>query len=389
MKDILGWYERHGARIVLLTATPVNMGKWADHLIVSGTLAEWRKQGALVPIYTHSISQPDLKKVAKKRSNEGEFVLSAAEKMQFVQHIVGEVVESYETLHETNGGTFAYAPCVKSSAWLAEQFRKRGHRFTHIDATYAIIDGEEKKLSRSLWRDIVGEMKDGRTKGLTCRFKAREGIDIQSADHCILATPVGSLASYLQIIGRVMRASPETSKTHAVLQDHGGVFHGQGSPNHDREWESLWKLSDHAASTFHMDNMKEGVTPEPIRCWKCGMERLGGDAWPKCGEKSKRSTRLIREESGELRKVEGGIVERVRRIKRPDTEQLWSQMFYGFRNKKVERSFAQMEGFFYQQHGYRPTRDLKFMPRWGIDWKSKVHEVPMDRLIGTSKGKVT
>ncbi|MEO1616493.1 MAG: DEAD/DEAH box helicase family protein [Planctomycetota bacterium] len=385
MKNILDWYETQGARIVLLTATPVNMSKWAEQIIVSGKLKEWRDVGALVMVHPYTISQPDLSKV--KKNNVGEYMMEAEKKKQFVQSIVGDVLSSYEELNQ-GGPAMMYAPGVAESKWLTSEFRKRGHDFVHVDATSAIIDGETHKLDRSVWEDIVGMVKDGTKQGLSSRFKLREGIDIPAADHCILATPIGSLSSFLQIVGRIMRASPSTNKTHGILQDHGGAYHNHGSPNHDRDWDSLWQLSDHAASTMHMDAMKEGQANEPIRCPKCGGERAAGPKCPHCGHEHKQSERRIIMEDGSVKLVEGKLVKRTRRVTKHNTAQLWTQMYYGFKNKKVERSFAQMEAFFKKEYGYRPERNLPFMPRRVIDWKRKVFEVPMKDLIGSTKEKI-
>lgn len=388
MKNILGWYEKQDARIVLLTATPVNLSGWADSLVVSASIGDWRAAGALVLVHPFTITQPDLSKV--KKNQVGEYVLDGEKKRQFVQSIVGDVVSSYEKLNQ-GGPCMMYCPGVAESKWMVAQFAKRGHRFIHVDATDAVIDGERYKLDRELWSDIVQQVKNGDAAGLSSRFKLREGIDIPAADHCILATPIGSLASYLQIAGRVMRASPATGKTHAILQDHGGVYHNHGSPNHDRDWETLWQLKEHAASSMNMELMKEGVEREPIRCPKCGMERKTGPKClnPSCGYEHEKSERRIILENGDVKLVKGDIVPRTRRMNRHDTEHKWSQMFYGFRNKKVERSFAQMEAFFLHEYGYRPKRNLPFMPRHTIDWKRKVYEVPMERLIGRSKERIT
>ena len=86
--------------------------------------------------------------------------------------------------------------------------------------------------------------------------------------------------------------------------------------------------------------------------------------------------------------VKGDLVPRTVRIQRSDTEQLWTRLYYGYRNKKVDQSFSQMEAFFFRTHGYRPSRDLPFMPRNAIGWKEKVHEVPMSSLIGKGKEKL-
>jgi superfamily II DNA or RNA helicase len=381
MKNILGWYRRQNARIILLTATPVAMGGWADELLVSASLREWRDAGALVMVQPTTVSQPDMRKV--KRNATGEYVLDGEKKKVYMQSIVGDVVSSYEKSHET-GPTMVYCPGVSESVWMVRKFRERGHRFIHVDATSAEIDGVRHSLTRELWAEIVEMVKAGEAAGLSSRFKLREGVDIPQATHCILATPIGSLASYLQIVGRVMRAysCDGYTKTHAILQDHGGVYHSQGSPNQDRDWDSLWQMKEHAASSFHMDQLREGAVKESIRCPNCGAERAAGPKCWKCGFEHPLSERRIIEENGALRQVTGDIVPRTRRVRRHDTAQLWTKMFYGYRNKKVEQSFAQMEAFFYRTHGYRPTRDLPFMPRHAIDWKAKVYEVPMEKLTG-------
>lgn len=718
MSDILQYYERKGARILLLTATPVAMNDWAQTLVVGGKLSEWRSCGALVPVYCYSPSQPDLRKV--KRNNVGEFVLDDGKKMEYLQTIAGEVIENMELLND-GSPIMCYAPGVPESVWLAKKFCDRGHNFVHVDATDAVIDGKRTKMSQSLWDDIMDGVKVGDIKGLSSRFKLREGVDLPMAGHCILATPVGSLASYLQIVGRVLRSSP--GKTQAILQDHGGcldsetevltargwvgrtgiqdddvvaafdlntreiswqpilnrhdrhldpgemmytvknsrldirvtgnhkavyqqrttdknnkpfwpvgfkldrfenivenarmkfplcghqafpgvdlsdaeltmlgrwitdgtlsgvrpqfvieqkaeyrnhirsirkalsgcgldwkesskwykrkdgsrrklivfrvpkgtcnsrprsgwirydkwldkdihpdldamteeqfevflhashlgdgskdrvkgsyriscgnkkmadrlqsmavrrgwkcnctkrkgrplwtldmqrieesIVHGRGcsdsqcrivieepvpgervwcianplktlvirrngkvvvigncyhlhgSPNQDRPWEVLWRMSENTASTYHMDQVKEGVTKEPIRCPKCGMERTSGVKCIGCGHEANKSVRAIRMESGELEEVEGPMVKPRRRIQKATTAEDWARMYWGLKRKKSKLSFKQMEAFFCKEHGYLPPRDLPFMPRKFIDWSRKVHEVDMKDL---------
>lgn len=375
MKDLLFAYKERGAMIVLLTATPVEMGEWADTIVVGGKLSEWRACGALVPVYCYSISQPDLSKV--KRNATGEYVLDDRKRKIFTQHIVGEVIENWERLN--NGSpTMAYAPGVPESVWLTQEFNKRGHNFAHVDATKCVVDGVEHKLDRALWNDIMSRLEDGSITGLFSRFKAREGIDLPKAGHCVLATPVGSVASYLQIVGRVMRSAP--GKENAILQDHGGVYHHHGSPNHDRDWETLWKMRESVASNEHMDRMREGTEQEPIRCSSCGMERTAGPKCPGCGLESTRSLRKVVMESGTIKEVEGDLIPKTRRIRRHDTEKKWAKMYFGFKRKGSNQTFSQMEAFFCKQHGYRPRRDLPFMPVTDMDWKLPVKDVPVDRL---------
>lgn len=389
MKKVIDWYRTQGARVVLLTATPVDMRGWCEKLIVSAKLSAWRDCGALVAIEPTTISQPDLKRV--KRNATGEFVMDGKKRRQYAQHIVGDVIEHYERLNgEVNGApAFMYAPCVDSSRWLVRQFGERGHRFIHVDATSATIDGDKHGMTRTVWEDILGQVNDGKCKGLSSRFKLREGIDVPAAAHCIFATPVGALASYLQAIGRVMRSHVASGKTKAVLQDHGGVYHMHGSPNMDRPWETLWQLREHAASSLHMDRIREREEREPIRCPDCGAERRSGSKCWKCGYESPQGERRVMQEDGSMKTVKGELVRKPRRQTRHNTQRLWTNMYYGYKNKKVDQSFLQMEAFFYREHGYKPERNLPFMPRQTIHWYAKVHEVPMSDLTGRHKEQVT
>ncbi len=221
MKDLLYYYEQQGAHIVFLTATPIEMGSFADTLVVGGKLSEWRECGALVPVYCYSISQPDMSKV--KRNVTGEYVIDDQKKKIYTQSIVGEVIENWERLND-GSPTMAYAPGVAESIWLTEQFRKRGHNFAHVDATNCVVDGVQRKLDRDLWSDIMSRLNDGSITGVFSRFKVREGVDIPKAGHCILATPIGSIASYLQTVGRVMRSALVRQKPSCkTTEDHTGT----------------------------------------------------------------------------------------------------------------------------------------------------------------------
>lgn len=206
----------------------------------------------------------------------------------------------------------------------------------------------------------------------------KEGIDIPHAYHAILATPIGSLASYIQIVGRVLRAAP--NKTHALITDHGGNYWRHGSPNHDRPWDLLWDLPNRAADVRHQAQIKMGEIFEPIRCPQCESERVGGAQCPFCGFEHEKSVRRVIMADGAMDTVEGKMVHK-RYIKEEfDTEKNWSKMFFGYRNKAVKASFLQMEGFFSREYGYHPPRDLPYMPKDSSDWYRHVYQVPFNRL---------
>jgi len=392
VKKLLYYYMNRGAIIILLSATPIAMKDWADDIVIDPSIKEWQEAGAIVPAVTLTVSQPDLSKV--KREKSGEFKLKDKRiRKIFTQHVVADCVENVAKNYD-GSPCLIYGPDVPGSRFLAQQCTKRGMKVAHVDATEAMIGDKTYQLTPSVWEDISSMVKGGDLMGLSCRFKLREGVDIPSTSLVVTACPIGSLASYLQICGRGMRSSP--GKTKMVLQDHGGVYHTHGSPNVNRDWRSIWKMSHGVASSLYQTEIKEGREPEPIRCPSppvgCGAERRHGRKCHVCGFEHPRSVRVVISEPGELQEVHGNMIKKTRRVMRSDTEAKWTRMFYAFRNNPNNtRTFAQMEAFYFRENNYRPVIDgtLPFMPRYAHDWKLPVSDVPMHRLTGRNKEEVT
>jgi superfamily II DNA or RNA helicase len=384
MKAIMDGHRARGAVSVGMTATPIGVSHMCDELVVSGTLAEYRACKALVPAIVKSIEQPDMSKV--KRNATGEYIMDGEKKRIYTQSIVGNVLKYWKEHNPDGRATFLYAPGVPESRWFTEQFMDAGIPWAHIDATDAVLDGKQIKLTRGVWQEILGRMKDGRLRGISNRFKAREGIDLPFAYHALLATPIGSLASYLQTIGRILRYSPETPD-HVIVSDFGGCYWQHGSPNHDRDWRSWWNLSEATVSGMHLNNIKERKEPEPIRCPMCGTERLRGSKCvnPECGFEHQKSVREVLMENGQLKTREGHLVRERNRKEKNDTQALWSGLVHGhLRKVKSGKSdgvtFAQMEAWFFRQHHYYPPRTLKMMPKYESDWSNKIHLVGVENL---------
>lgn len=383
MQALLDDHKKRGAAVVMLTATPIGVAHMVDELVVSGTLQEYRDCKALVPAIVKSIEQPDLSKV--KRNATGEFVLDGERRRVYTQSIIGNVIERWKKHNPDGRPTLAYWPGVQESVWGTGQFMEAGIPWAHVDATDCVVDGKRAKLTRDRWLEIQERLKDGTLKGVSSRFKLREGVDMPFVYHAIFATPIGSLASYLQTIGRVLRYSEETPD-HVLVTDHGGCYLHHGSPNHDRPWRQWWTLPEAVVSKAHMNNIKEGKEREPIRCPKCEGERLRGSKCPFCGFEHEKSVRSVRYEDGRLKTYEKDhfIKPRIRKEK-PDTQQLWSGLVHGHlrkvaRGQSTGTSFSQMEAWFFRQFHYYPPRSLKMMPKNEWDWHNKIHLVGVENM---------
>lgn len=382
MKEIMAHYRSKGARIVGLTATPVGLSSWFDELVVSGRIREYHDCKALVPAYVYGISEPDMRRV--KRNLTGEFVLDGKKTKVYVQSIVADVISSWKSLNPDARPTMLFAPGKDESVWFAEQFEKIGVRWCHVDATDAVLFGKRYKLNKKLWFEIQELYKSGAIKGLSSRFKLREGVDLPCTYHAILATPIGSLASYIQTVGRVLRYSPETPEK-VIIQDHGGNYHRLGSPNQDRPWKDFWRIPEHAVSTSMHEGIRDGKEKEPIRCPKCGMERLSGINCPGCGFAHEKGRRRVIMEDGSLKEIEGRMI-RPKHVKMTsDTQEKWTRLYFAYRRKGLDKSFKQMLGFFVHEHGYHPPLNLDYMPKNDFDWYAKVKNIGPELLIDSKR----
>jgi DNA repair protein RadD len=390
-----------GAMIELLSATPIELSDWADEIIISGTLKEYRDCKALVPAIVKSIEHPDIDRVKRKAltNKEGEFILDANQRKIYTQHIVGSVMDRWKKYNPDARPTLLYAPGVKESIWFCEKFRAQGVNWAHVDANYALLDGQQVRLTRSVWTEIMEQFREGKIKGISNMLKLRTGIDVPEVYHCILACPIGSLASYLQAVGRTVRYSPSTPDS-VLITDHGGNFWRHGSPNQDQPWEELWRMSNKEASEYHRKQREKGEEKEPIRCPRCEGERRFGLECPHkcpkcqgakcgfckgtgmCGFKHDISKRHVIQEDGKLIEVDGPLIKPKPAPKAPDAASLWKSEFWGHRKNAPQRTFKQLKAAFYRKHGFWPPNNLPFMPKFQDDWNRHVGKVDFKDLIG-------
>lgn len=111
----------------------------------------------------------------------------------------------------------------------------------------------------------------GETRVLCNVAVLTEGWDCPPADTCILARGAGHVGRYLQMVGRVLRPSPD--KRRALLIDLQGVSHTHGLPDAARRWtlEGEGNGRAPAASLTTCPQCWAVYDPAP-RCPECGRE---------------------------------------------------------------------------------------------------------------------
>jgi superfamily II DNA or RNA helicase len=276
MQTLVFRHLEQGAKIVYVTATPIDMGDVADELVVAGTNSEGRACGALVPAMHYGPNEPDSRHVAKLPLGE-DMTEGQLRKVMSVQVIIGSVLDEYRRLNPEGKPTILFAPGVKESLWFAEQFTKAGIPAAHISSTEVWVDGRTYQSSDSARQDVLRASESGSVRVLCNRFVLREGVDAPWLSHGIFATVFGSLQSYLQSGGRLLRSHPNIRSV--TIQDHGGNWHRHGSLNADRTWDLSWTSRQY--SGVREERLRAKLDAEPCRCPRCAMI-LAGRTCP-CG----------------------------------------------------------------------------------------------------------
>lgn len=389
-------FRRHladGAKLVGVTATPLSLGHLYDGLVVAGTNSELRECGALVPALMFAPDELDTSKI--KRTVTGEYNLADIRRSVWTWAIVGRVIQHYNRYNPDGRPAIGFAPGVPESIGCAKEFYANGIPAAHIDGDEVWVDGEYHKSSREVRHQVIKRWKDGDIRIVWNRFVLREGLDFPWLYHLILATPVGSLMSYIQLVGRVLRKSAETPDT-VIVQDHGGSAWRHGSPNTDWDWANWWDLPMRVVTDGRIDRLREKKEREPITCPRCGLVRRSGNSCPPppfgCGYEHHRKSRMILQRDGTLREVHGDIVRARHRRSPPGVQQLWDALYFpSSKSKSTHAStFLQLEARFFLEHNFYPPRTLANMPEDGsIDWYRKARDVPKDRLCRRSMAEAS
>jgi len=388
--NIFNEHHSLGASLIGVTATPLGVSHLLNRLIVAGNNSDGRDCGALIPAHVFACPEIDTSKI--ERVATGEFSLADIRKHSWNQAIYGNVHEHLLKQNPDLMPFIVFAPGVDESVGFAMHFRKKGIRVAHIDGEDCWLDGERYTSDREARRQILDDVRAGRIHGLTNRFVLREAIDIKELHCCVLATPIGSLCSYVQIVGRVLRAH-ESMKT-CIINDHGGNWWRHGSPNADRD--DLWREYFHdpkgeqKVTDVRIERVWQEKEEVAINCPKCGavMMRTKGGRCYRCDEDlRKKRARLVIQRDGSLIDVTGLPIKPRREVSSPDMEKAWEKAFW-IASKNGKMTFSQARGFiasgqmrgFEKFAGQFPPPGLRLMPKDDRDWFSLVKDVPKERL---------
>jgi superfamily II DNA or RNA helicase len=378
MREFLERHIQAGASYVGLTATPLDLSDMYDCLVVAGTMSELRACGALVMADHYGPDEPDMRGVKAPLGED----LTEAQNVRAMMRpgLFGRVLDSYKKLNPERKPTILFAPGVKESLWFAQEFWKNGITAAHISGDAIWCNGVEARSSDKLREDLLNDSRFGNLAVLCNRFVLREGINCPWLAHGILACVFGSVQSYLQAGGRLLRAHPGLSRV--TIQDHGGNWWRHGSLNADRSWRLVYTSG--IVSGLREDLLRGDQRKEPARCPECNRVIFGSKC--PCGRVIPlvMRSRAVIQADGELKQL-GGRVYRPRRIcGKANGPALWERMYYRSCTTKGKRSFRAAAALFAQENNWGwPDPSWPLMPKEPIDHFRLVSDVPRENL--TSK----
>jgi superfamily II DNA or RNA helicase len=180
---------------------------------------------------------------------------------------------------------------------LCERTESGEYQIKHYDSNLAnrerVLRGSERGEFVVVWN----------------RFILREAVDMVWLKHCIVATTMCGISTYLQSVGRVLRYFPDYDEV--TVQDHGGNVWMHGYPNQDHDWlaygDGPKPKKKSKPNDGDGDGDGDGDLPETRTCMKCfhASNRIKGiHNCPNCGEPFSKPVWQARNEQGDLFYVE-------------------------------------------------------------------------------------
>lgn len=171
----------------------------------------------LVPLKTYKRTKVNLKSV--KTNQYGDFNEKDLDKVVCNNTTIMEIVSTTKEFVENSFKTIVFAVSTQHADLLSQAYKNVGFSSKSIH-----FKSEEKDA------EVIEEFKRGYIKVLVSVSKLTTGFDVPETDTAIIARPTKSQNLYKQMVGRVLRLSENTDKTHAILLDCANVIDTVGDP---------------------------------------------------------------------------------------------------------------------------------------------------------------
>ncbi|MGD1898405.1 MAG: DEAD/DEAH box helicase [Phormidesmis sp.] len=239
---------------LVMTATPLRLGKeqlgdYLETLVSSPVPRVLQDMGYLSTMKYYSMPRDSMANLEEVKTARGDYdekdLKNACDRTELVEKIVEEWFRIGR-----NKRTIAFCVDIEHANHVAEQFRKAGITADTVDGNTSIKD--RKKLYHAL--------KTGELMVLTSCNVISIGFDEPSVEVGLMLRPTKSSAMHFQQLGRVMRISPQTGKTHGIILDQAGNLQRLGFPE---------DVEDYSLPTRQKSSGGGGVPPTKP-CPACG-----------------------------------------------------------------------------------------------------------------------
>ena len=259
------------ATVIGLSATPfsLGLGKWFTNLINATTMHELTQSGVLVPMRVFSCKRADMRGAA---TAGGEWTDAAAEERGM--EIVGDVVLEW-LKHGQNRKTIVFGATIKHCKELARQFFDAG-------VIAAVFTSETTAPERELLLREYSK-RDSTLRVLISVEALAKGFDVPDVGCVVDCRPLRkSLSTFMQLVGRGLRSSPDTGKVDCLLLDHSGnitrfaddysdiFFNGLNALDMGEKLDKKIRKDDEQYESKGCPSC--GFKPFAKRCMSCGFE---------------------------------------------------------------------------------------------------------------------
>ena len=214
------------AYLLGVTATPVRLsGEGFEHIfdsmVIGPSVKELIDKGYLSRFKLFADPNPMSTKGVK--SQGGDYKKGDLAKANDAIQLSGNLVQSYKR-HCDGKRCIVFAINVDHSIQIAKRYNEAGIPAAHLDGT----------TPESVRQETIEAFHRGELLVLSNVGLFDEGFDLPALDAVQIAKPTKSLTRWLQMVGRVLRTSPD--KEYSVILDHTLNWAIHGLPTRERTW---------------------------------------------------------------------------------------------------------------------------------------------------------
>lgn len=163
--------------------------------------------GYLVPPHGKQVVVPGMD-LDKAKKSGGDFTGSSLAELMLHADAMSEIAQAYQEYASDRPG-IVFCPDVEVAHEMTDAFNGIGIPAATVWGT---MPGEER-------REVLKDFRERRVQVLSNCMVLTEGFDAPLASCLVVARPTMSPGLYIQMAGRVLRPSPETGKTDALILD--------------------------------------------------------------------------------------------------------------------------------------------------------------------------